>query len=118
MFGENAGYQVPGHQEIENLCRVAERNLDPPLMESILSRAPGVGATFPRAFEEFSDPASGIAALKTLPRFDRILTRGAGADLVGLAPMPRPRSKFSQAADWIGAQSSYSSKSPQSTGFT
>jgi copper homeostasis protein CutC len=60
-------------------------------MECILSHAPGVGATFHRAFEELSDPASAFAALKTLLQFDCILTSGAGDDLVRIAQMAAPQ---------------------------
>jgi hypothetical protein len=102
MLRENAGYAASGEPEIEDLCRAAgefaalgvdglvlgflqNRTLNLLLMERILRHAPGVKATFHRAFEELSDPASAITALKTLPQFDRILTSGAGADLAQLA---------------------------------
>jgi copper homeostasis protein len=108
MLRENAGYEASGEPEIENLCRAAgefaalgvdglvlgflhKRALDLPLMERILRHAPGVKATFHRAFEELSDPASAIAALKTVPQFDRILTSGAGADPALLTHLAAPQ---------------------------
>ncbi len=108
MLRENAGYAASGEPEIEDLCRAAgefaalgvdglvlgflqNRTLNLLLMERILRHAPGVKATFHRAFEELSDPASAITALKTLPQFDRILTSGAGADLAQLAHLAAPQ---------------------------
>jgi copper homeostasis protein len=107
MLRENAGYETSGEPEIESLCRAARefaaigvdglvlgflrgRTLDLPLMQRILRLAPEVRATFHRAFEELPDPVSAIAALKTMPQFDHILTSGAGANLIHLAPMAAP----------------------------
>jgi copper homeostasis protein len=107
MLRENPGYQTSGEPEIENLCRAAaefaalgvdglvlgflrNRTLDLPLMERILRHAPDVRATFHRAFEEVPDPERAIAALKTVPQFDRILTSGAAANLARLAQMAAP----------------------------
>ncbi len=107
MLRENVGFEASGEQEIENLCRAAGefaamgvdglvlgflrgRILDLPLMERILRHAPGLKATFHRAFEELPDPSSAIAALKTVPQFDRILTSGDCANLVRLAQMAAP----------------------------
>lgn len=42
----------------------------------VLACAPGVKATFHRAFEAVEDPARAMAALQQLPQVDRILVRG------------------------------------------
>ena len=52
---------------------VRQRQLDLAPALQILSNAPGVRATFHRAFEELEDAVAGVAALKTAPQFDRIL---------------------------------------------
>jgi len=90
MLRENAGFEAGGATEIEKLCREARefaalgvdglvlgfvrvRQLDLAPALQILSSAPGVKATFHRAFEELEDAAAGVTALKTMPQFDRIL---------------------------------------------
>jgi len=106
MLRENAGFDAGGESEIEKLCRAArefaalgadgvvlgfvrQRQLDLAPALQILSNAPGVRATFHRAFEELEDAVAGVAALKTAPQFDRILlspTRVRGLqDLVEIA---------------------------------
>jgi copper homeostasis protein len=94
MLRDNAGFESGGQAGIEELCRAARefaalgvdgfvigfvrgRKLDLAPALQILSSAPGVKATFHRAFEELEDAAAGVAALKTAPRFDRILVSPA-----------------------------------------
>jgi copper homeostasis protein len=94
MLRENPGFEAGGRFEIELLCRAARefaalgvdglvlgfvrgRQLDLAPAQQILSSAPGVKATFHRAFEELDDAGAGIAALKTTPPFDRILVSPA-----------------------------------------
>jgi copper homeostasis protein len=108
MVRENAGFETSGEREIENLCRSAAefaalrvdglvlgflqgRELDLPLIHRILRHAPAVKATFHRAFEHLSDPAAAIAALKTIPQFDRILVSPAAADLARLSQIAAPQ---------------------------
>jgi copper homeostasis protein len=43
---------------------------------AVLATAPGLLATFHRAFDEAADPAGAIDALRELPQVDRILTTG------------------------------------------
>jgi copper homeostasis protein len=90
MLRENAGFESGGEAEVEELRRAARqfaalgvggfvigfvrgRKLDLAPGLQILSCAPGVKATFHRAFEELEDAVAGVAALKTSPQFDRIL---------------------------------------------
>ena len=51
--------------------------LDLAAAQRILSNAPGLKATFHRAFEELDDAGAAVAALKTAPQFDRILVSPA-----------------------------------------
>jgi copper homeostasis protein len=90
MLRENPGFEAGSEAEVKKLCHAARefaalgvnglvlgfvrgRQLDLAPAPSILSSAPGVKATFHRAFEELDDAAAGIAALKAMPQFDRIL---------------------------------------------
>jgi copper homeostasis protein len=94
MVRENAGFEAGGEAEIEALCRSAREfaalgvdglvlgfvrghQLDLAPAQQILSNAPGMKATFHRAFEELEDTAAGVAALKAVPQFDRILVSPA-----------------------------------------
>jgi copper homeostasis protein len=94
MLRENAGFEAGGEAEIEKLCRSAREfaalgvdgfvigfvrgyGLDLTPAQQILSSAPGVRATFHRAFEELEDAGAAVAALKTAPPFDRILVSPA-----------------------------------------
>ncbi len=90
MLRENAGFEAGGEAEIETLRRAAREfaalgvdglvlgfvrghQLDLAPAQQILSSAPGMKATFHRAFEELEDAAAGVSALKSAPPFDRIL---------------------------------------------
>jgi copper homeostasis protein len=53
-----------------------ESRLDLSSTRALLNCAPGLRATFHRAFEEDSDPLHAIEQLRALPQIDRILTRG------------------------------------------
>lgn len=107
MVRDNAGFEVSGEEEIQNLCSAARafaaagvdglvlgflrgRELDLPLSERILRQAPGVKATFHRAFEELHNPEAAIAALKTVPQMDHILTSGDAGHLDRLARAAAP----------------------------
>ena len=50
--------------------------IDHELLSRVLACAPGVKATFHRAFEELTDPLAAIAELKRHSQIDRILTSG------------------------------------------
>ncbi len=94
MLRENPGFEVTGEAEIEKLCRTARefaalrvdglvigflrgRSLDLSLTSRVLSCAPGVPATFHRAFEELEHQEAAVAALKRASQFDRILVSPA-----------------------------------------
>ena len=94
MLRENAGFEAGGEAEIDKLCRAAREfaalgvdgfvigfvrghGLDLTPAQQILSSAPGVRATFHRAFEELDDAEAGVTALKTALQFDRILVSAA-----------------------------------------
>jgi copper homeostasis protein len=60
----------------------------------VLSGAPGLRATFHRAFDEVTDQAAGLTALAQLPQIDRVLLSGGTGDwttgvprLAGLAAL-------------------------------
>ena len=55
---------------------VASGGIDVQATAEVLACAPGVKATFHRAFEAAQDPARAMTALKQLPQVDRILARG------------------------------------------
>lgn len=107
MLGERPSYQTGDEAEIEKLCDSARafaalgvdglvvgflrgKQLDLRTTERVLSRAPGVKATFHRAFEDVEDPAAAIAELKSFGRCDRILTSGDAAKLQRFAELARP----------------------------
>jgi copper homeostasis protein len=90
MLRENYVFEAGGQAGIEQLCRatrafaalgvdglvlgfVCAGKLDLAPALQILSSAPGMKATFHRAFEELDDVVVGVAALKTTPQFDHIL---------------------------------------------
>jgi copper homeostasis protein len=90
MLRENGGFEAGAEAEIKALSRAAREfaalgldglvlgfvrghQLDLAPAQQILSNAPGMKATFHRAYEELDDAAAGVAALKTVPQFDRIL---------------------------------------------
>ena len=93
MVRENAGYQTD-RGELANLRRaageIAALSVDglvvgflgsdgaPAIhdLETILGAAPGVPATFHRAFDAVVDPLGAIDLLAAIPQLDRILTSG------------------------------------------
>ena len=92
MVRENAGYALE-EGELPSLRRAAAefaaagvdgivigfaRGADVALddLRRVLESAPGVRATFHRAFEAAADPLSAIDALAGVPQVDRILTNG------------------------------------------
>jgi copper homeostasis protein len=94
MLRENPGFEVAGETGIAALCSAAREfsqmavdgvvigflrgpDLDLPVIKRVLSAAPGLKATFHRAFEELPDHEAAVAALKRLPQFDRILASPA-----------------------------------------
>jgi copper homeostasis protein len=50
--------------------------VDEPLLGRVLGEAPGVRATFHRAFEQVQDEPAGFAALGRWPQIDRVLVTG------------------------------------------
>jgi copper homeostasis protein len=54
----------------------ASGHVDEVLLGRVLGEAPGVRATFHRAFEEVPDPAEAFAALRRWPQIDRVLVNG------------------------------------------
>ena len=90
MLRENPGFAVADEAEFEKLCHAARAfaalpveglvlgflrggSLDLSLTQQVLWCAPGLKATFHRAFEEVDVPDAAVAALKTTPQFDRLL---------------------------------------------
>lgn len=92
MVRENAGYET-GPGELDSLRRAAgeiaalgvdglvvgfaaggELRVDD--VSAVLEAAPGVGATFHRAFDSLRDPLDAIDRLAAVPQIDRILTSG------------------------------------------
>ncbi len=93
MLRDTPTLRIVGEQELERLARHAaqfaalpidglvlgfahEGRLDLASTRALLSCAPGLNATFHRAFEEASDPLCAIEELRTLPQIDRVLTSG------------------------------------------
>lgn len=93
MVREAATLEAGGPDELETLQRWAaelaelaidglvlgfarERRLDLAATAKVLECAPGLKATFHRAFDEAADPLLAIKQLKSLPQIDRILTSG------------------------------------------
>ena len=94
MLRENSGFEVIGETEIAALSSAAREfsqmgvdgvvigflrgpDLDLPVIKRVLSAAPGLKATFHRAFEALPDHEAAVASLKRLPQFDRILASPA-----------------------------------------
>lgn len=90
MVRENPGFAIADEGELEKLCHAARefaalrieglvlgflgsRAVHLSLTQQVLSSAPGMKATFHRAFEELDGLEAAVAALKTMPQFDRIL---------------------------------------------
>jgi copper homeostasis protein len=115
MVRENAGYGTEA-AELAAMCRAAagfaEIGIDGLVvgfardgrllldgLREVLHAAPGLPATFHRAFDSLSDPLSAIDTLSELPQIDRILTDGverrpalagpAGAPPAGAVQPPR-----------------------------
>jgi copper homeostasis protein len=97
MLRETASFRVSGKIEMDCLLRAMERVAQGPIdgvvlgflddgrvdlgtVERILREAPGVQATFHRAFEETTAPFEDLAALEGLQQVDRILTSGGPGD--------------------------------------
>jgi copper homeostasis protein len=102
MLREANSMCLSGHSELDRLTAAAEnfaslkvdglvlgfvRNgqVDERALQQILSAAPGVSATFHRAFEHVQSPLSALGILKSFPAVDRVLIRvrekDAGIDL-------------------------------------
>ena len=94
MLRQNPGFESCSEAEVADLRRAARefaalavdglvlgfvrgRKLDLAPALQILASAPGVKATFHRAFEELDDAAAGVTALKKASPFDRILVSPA-----------------------------------------
>jgi copper homeostasis protein len=99
MLRHSESFVVSDQREMEELCAAAStfadlgvdglvlgflrhtsqgKRIDRRLPERVLLCAPGVKATFHRAFEELHDPLAGIGELKRHPQVDRILTSAGG----------------------------------------
>lgn len=99
MVRHSESFVVRDGWEIEELCAAARaiadvgvdgivigflrdspvgNRIDHDLLARVLECAPGVKATFHRAFEELADPLAAIAELKSHRQIDRILTSGGG----------------------------------------
>jgi copper homeostasis protein len=97
MVRQSESFVVSGPTEIDELCAAARafgnigvdgivvglvressegKCVDHELLSRVLACAPGVKATFHRAFEELTDPLAAIAELKRHSQIDRILTSG------------------------------------------
>jgi copper homeostasis protein len=93
MLRENNGLALGGGEELRVLCEKARaisrlgadglvigfnsgQAIDIAAMRAVLESAPGMKATFHRAFDELADPLGAIALLKELGTVDRILTVG------------------------------------------
>ena len=93
MVRENAGFSTTTADELVVLRRAAseladigvdgivigfERNGEAALddVARVLEAAPGVRATFHRAFEQLRDPLEGLDAIARVPQIDHILTSG------------------------------------------
>lgn len=115
MLRENPGFEIGGDAELGKLRRAAIEfaeigsggfvlgflrggKLDLTTAEAILSAAPGLKATFHRAFEQVADRAHAIQAIKASGRFDRILTSGSGATLQQYARQATPEITMWRAA--------------------
>ncbi|MBO0723804.1 MAG: copper homeostasis protein CutC [Blastocatellia bacterium] len=93
MLRESDGFQVACDDEVESLCNKArelaalrvdgvvlgflrERKIDIELTNRILSSAPGLKATFHRAFDETEDQFQALDEIRQFPQIDRVLTSG------------------------------------------
>jgi copper homeostasis protein len=94
MVRENDGFTCAGEDELQTMQRAARalgeidgveglvvgfirgREIDHDALEAILSAAPGLRATFHRAFDALPDPRRAILELKRHRQIDRILSGG------------------------------------------
>ena len=79
LAGDIAALGVEGL--VIGFLRAGEPDME--LLRAILSRAPGLQATFHRAIEEVREPLSAVERLKELPAIDCLLTSGGVADWAG-----------------------------------
>jgi copper homeostasis protein len=93
ILRESPSYQTTGPDEINRLCRAAERfaelevdgfvlgflkdgDVDVELTQRVLACAPHVRATFHHAFEDAKDKLRALDLIKRLTQVDRILSSG------------------------------------------
>ena len=99
MLRENEGYETNTAEEIDRLCRAAERfasvgvdgfvlgflkdggEVDVELTQRVLACAPDMRATFHHAFEDAKDKLRAVSDIKRLPQVDRILSSGGTDEL-------------------------------------
>ena len=99
MLRESEGYEMKDEDEINRLCRAAERfaslgidgfvlgflrrgEVDDELTQRVLACAPHVPATFHHAFEDTNDKWRAVMQIKRLlPQVDRILSSGGTDEL-------------------------------------
>ena len=98
MLRENEGYKTNSAEEIDRLCRAAQRfasigvdgfvlgflkggEVDVELTQRVLACAPDMRATFHRAFEDAKDKLRAVSDIKRLPQVDRILSSGGTDEL-------------------------------------
>ena len=75
-FAALAGLGVDG--AVVGFARGGELDLE--TTAAVLAAAPALHATFHRAFDQALDPCQAIAALRTFPQVDRVLTTGGEGD--------------------------------------
>ena len=93
MLRENETYETKDADEIDGLCRAAERfaslgvdglvlgflrhgEVDVELTQRVLACVPHIRATFHHAFEDTKDQWRSVNKIKLLPQVDRILSSG------------------------------------------
>ena len=98
MLRENESYETNSAEEIDCVCRAAERfasvgvdgfvlgflkdgEVDIELTQRVLACAPEMRATFHHAFEDAKDKLRAVSDIKRLPQVDRILSRGGTDEL-------------------------------------
>jgi copper homeostasis protein len=107
MLREEESFFVQGEKKIERLCALArsladlsvdglvlgfltgpetDPQIDHELLARVLACAPGVKATFHRAFESVRDSQQAVRELKRHPQIDHILTSGHHRDLAQAWP--------------------------------
>jgi copper homeostasis protein len=97
MVRESDGFGISSHRELVALQRafaeLAELRVDGAVLgfvkgatldldttRAVLSAAPGLKATFHRAFDGAADPAAALDRLRGIPQIDRVLTTGGSGD--------------------------------------